>query len=58
MGLTLPNRGIILGIVTAADLIRMAEIAEASGEFRSLWVGDSLLGKPRLESMCLLSAIV
>lgn len=35
----------------------MAENAEDSGEFRSVWVGDSLLGKPRLESLCLLSAI-
>lgn len=57
IGLTLPNRGVMLDIVTASDLIRMAEIAEACGEFRSLWVGDSLLGKPRLESMCLLSAV-
>ncbi len=57
IGLTLPNRGVMLDIVTAAELIRMAEIAEESGSFRSVWVGDSLLGKPRLESISLLSAI-
>ena len=57
IGLTLPNRGVMLDIVTASELIRMAEVAEESGGFRSLWVGDSLLGKPRLESVSLLSAI-
>ena len=57
IGLTLPNRGVMLDIITAAELIRMAEIAEKCGEFRSVWVGDSLLGKPRLESISLLSAV-
>ena len=57
IGLTLPNRGVMLDIITAPELIRMAEIAEDCGEIRSVWVGDSLLGKPRLESISLLSAI-
>jgi alkanesulfonate monooxygenase SsuD/methylene tetrahydromethanopterin reductase-like flavin-dependent oxidoreductase (luciferase family) len=35
----------------------MAVEAERSGAFRSVWVGDSLLAKPRLESIVLLSAI-
>jgi alkanesulfonate monooxygenase SsuD/methylene tetrahydromethanopterin reductase-like flavin-dependent oxidoreductase (luciferase family) len=47
----------MLDIITAPELIRMAEIAEDCGDIRSVWVGDSLLGKPRLESISLLSAI-
>lgn len=35
----------------------MAEIADRSGAFDSLWVGDSLLAKPRLEAMVLLGAL-
>lgn len=56
-GLTLANRGVILGIVRASDLIQLAVEAEASGAFDAVWVGDSLLAKPRLESVTLLSAL-
>ena len=56
-GLTLANRGVIIGAVKVADLIGMAEKAEESGKFDAVWVGDSLLAKPRLESVTLLSAL-
>ena len=56
-GLTLANRGVIIGAVKASDLIRMAQQAEGSGAFDAVWVGDSLLAKPRLESVTLLSAL-
>jgi len=56
-GLTLANRGVIIGAVKAADLLNIAERAEASGAFDAVWVGDSLLAKPRLESVTLLSAL-
>ena len=56
-GLTLANRGVIIGAIKAADLLDMAQRAEASGIFDSVWVGDSLLAKPRLESVTLLSAL-
>jgi alkanesulfonate monooxygenase SsuD/methylene tetrahydromethanopterin reductase-like flavin-dependent oxidoreductase (luciferase family) len=56
-GLTLANRGVIIGAVKASDLIRMTEEAETSGAFDAVWVGDSLLAKPRLESVALLSAL-
>jgi len=32
-------------------------LAEKSGVFESVWVGDSLIHKPRLEAVVLLSAI-
>jgi alkanesulfonate monooxygenase SsuD/methylene tetrahydromethanopterin reductase-like flavin-dependent oxidoreductase (luciferase family) len=57
LGLTLPNRGVLFGVTTPEEMLRMAEIADQSGEFASVWVGDSLLGKPRMESMTLLAGI-
>src|SRR5262249_4863207 len=57
IGLVLANRGVILGIVAARDLLDLAAEAEASGAFDALWVGDSLLAKPRLEAVTLLSTL-
>ncbi|MEX0802631.1 MAG: LLM class flavin-dependent oxidoreductase [Candidatus Binatia bacterium] len=56
-GLTLANRGVIIGAIKTGDLIDMAQRAENSGVFDTVWVGDSLLAKPRLESVTLLSAL-
>ena len=56
-GLTLSNRAVVLGVVKASDLIELAVEAEASGAFDAVWAGDSLLAKPRLESVTLLSAL-
>lgn len=56
-GLTLSNRAVVLGIVKASDLIELTVAAEASGAFDTVWAGDSLLAKPRLESVTLLSAL-
>jgi alkanesulfonate monooxygenase SsuD/methylene tetrahydromethanopterin reductase-like flavin-dependent oxidoreductase (luciferase family) len=56
-GLTLPNRGVLLGITTPEQMLNMASIADESDVFQSVWVGDSLLGKPRMESITLLSGI-
>jgi alkanesulfonate monooxygenase SsuD/methylene tetrahydromethanopterin reductase-like flavin-dependent oxidoreductase (luciferase family) len=56
-GLSLPNRGVLFGATTAAQLVRLAEWADRSGVFGSVWVGDSLLAKPRLEAIALLSGI-
>jgi len=57
IGLTLANRGVIIGAVTVPELFDMAKRAEDSGAFSAVWVGDSLLAKPRLESITLLSAL-
>jgi len=56
-GLTLPNRGVLFGVETMADLLDMGQEADESGLFRSLWVGDSILAKRRPESVSLLSAL-
>jgi alkanesulfonate monooxygenase SsuD/methylene tetrahydromethanopterin reductase-like flavin-dependent oxidoreductase (luciferase family) len=56
-GLTLANRGVIIGAVTVPELFDMAKRGEDSGAFDAVWVGDSLLAKPRLESITLLAAL-
>src|SRR6266853_201351 len=56
-GLILANRAVVLGACQARDLIELSQHAEASGAFDTLWVGDSLLAKPRLEAVALLSAL-
>jgi alkanesulfonate monooxygenase SsuD/methylene tetrahydromethanopterin reductase-like flavin-dependent oxidoreductase (luciferase family) len=55
--LTLPNRGVLMGITTPEQMLQMAETAEGSGLFSDVWVGDSLLGKPRMESVTLMAGI-
>ena len=57
LGLLLPNQGVVFGATTVPELLELAEQAEGSGLFKSLWVGDNLLAKPRLESVTLLSAL-
>jgi alkanesulfonate monooxygenase SsuD/methylene tetrahydromethanopterin reductase-like flavin-dependent oxidoreductase (luciferase family) len=56
-GLTLPNRGVLFGVTTPEQMLQMAHTADESDVFQSVWVGDSLLGKPRMESLTLLSGI-
>ena len=56
-GLILANRAVVLGALKARDLLDLATAAEGSGAFDTVWVGDSLLAKPRLESVALLSAL-
>ena len=57
LGLLLPNQGVVFGATTVPELLELAEQAEGSGIFESLWVGANLLAKPRLESVTLLSAL-
>ena len=56
-GLSLPNRGVLFGATSVDELLAVSEQADASGAVDSIWVGDSLFAKPRLESLVLLSAI-
>ena len=56
-GLSLPNRGVLFGATSVDELLALSERADASGLFDSIWVGDSLFAKPRLESLVLLGAI-
>ncbi|MBM2806886.1 MAG: class flavin-dependent oxidoreductase [Deltaproteobacteria bacterium] len=56
-GLSLPNRGALFGLTDVNELIQTALMAEQSGVFESVWFGDSLIHKPRLESIVMLSAL-
>ena len=55
-GLTLPNRGVVIGATTVAEMLQLATDAELAG-WDSVWVGDSIFAKPRLDAMVLLGAI-
>ena len=56
-GLVLSNRAVVMSGSDAQQLLALAEVAEGSGAFEHVWVGDSILAKPRVESLTLLAAI-
>ena len=56
-GISLPNRGALFGLTDVDELIETAVMAEESGVFESVWFGDSLIHKPRLEAIVMLSAV-
>ncbi len=59
LGILLPTRGVLLddsGSGGLGPILRMAKAAEAAG-LDSVWVGDSLTAKPRLEPLTTLAAI-
>jgi alkanesulfonate monooxygenase SsuD/methylene tetrahydromethanopterin reductase-like flavin-dependent oxidoreductase (luciferase family) len=53
----LSNRALITLGISPTDLIDMAVQAENTGLIDAVWVGDSILSKPRLECIPLLGAI-
>jgi alkanesulfonate monooxygenase SsuD/methylene tetrahydromethanopterin reductase-like flavin-dependent oxidoreductase (luciferase family) len=55
-GLTLPNRGVITGATTVAEMLELAEKADQTG-WDSVWVGDSIFAKPRLDALVLLGVL-
>src|SRR3954470_16417351 len=57
IGLTLPNRGVLFGATTAEEMLTRAKVSDQSGAFQSVWVGDSLFGKPRMEAITLLAGV-
>lgn len=57
VGLSLPNRGVLFGAITVGEMLELAERADGSGFFGSVWVGDGLVAKARLEAVASLSAI-
>jgi len=57
IGLSLPNRGVLFGAISVDEILELSEIADRTEAFDSVWVGDSLIAKPRLEAVATLSAI-
>ena len=56
-GLTLSNRGVLLGLTTPDELLEMAERADATPVFEHVWVGDQIMAKPRMESIVLMAGM-
>jgi alkanesulfonate monooxygenase SsuD/methylene tetrahydromethanopterin reductase-like flavin-dependent oxidoreductase (luciferase family) len=56
LGLTLPNRGVVIGATTVEEMLVLAERADAAG-WDSVWVGDSVFARPRLDALVLLGAL-
>lgn len=59
LGVVLPTRGVVLAGGDDPDaglIVRMARLAEDAG-VDSVWVGDSLVAKPRLEPLAALAAV-
>jgi len=56
LGVSLPNRGVLFGLTDIDTILDAAVLAESSGVFESVWFGDSLIHKPRLDSIVMLSA--
>jgi alkanesulfonate monooxygenase SsuD/methylene tetrahydromethanopterin reductase-like flavin-dependent oxidoreductase (luciferase family) len=56
-GITLANRGVLLGLTTVQQLLALADAVEASPLLDSLWVGDALFVNPRLDAFTLLAAL-
>lgn len=56
-GLSLPNRGVLIGAMTVHQMLALAEQADACEDVASVWVGDGLIAKPRLEAVASLAAI-
>lgn len=59
IGLLLPSRGLVIGGVDPVPIDILNKLAQRadSGGFDSVWVGDSLIAKPRLEPLSLLGSI-
>src|SRR6266481_305917 len=56
-GFTIPQRGVFFGIATWPEMLAMAREADRIAHFDSVWVGDSVMAKPRPESIALLGAL-
>ena len=56
-GISLSNRAVLFGWASLDDLLEAAQLADQSGYFHGVWVGDNLLSKPRVEALVTLSAI-
>ena len=56
-GITLSNRGVVLGTRTPRELLQLADKVEENPLFDSVWVGDALYVNRRLDAIPLLAAI-
>ncbi|MGF1599082.1 MAG: LLM class flavin-dependent oxidoreductase [Acidimicrobiales bacterium] len=57
IGITIPQRGALIGVGSLGELLEFAPRAEATGLFTSAWVGDNLTAKPAPRRLPLLGAL-
>lgn len=57
IGLTLPQRGTFFDVLSMSELVETGHYADETGLFDSLWIGDSLLAKPRPEAVALFGSL-
>src|SRR5262245_65271516 len=57
IGLSVPNRGLVIGAGNPKDLVAMCEAADASELFDAVFTGDNLISKPRLDAIVFLSLV-
>jgi alkanesulfonate monooxygenase SsuD/methylene tetrahydromethanopterin reductase-like flavin-dependent oxidoreductase (luciferase family) len=56
-GITLSNRGVLVGLCSPRDLLALADAVEASPAMDSVWCGDALFVNRRLDALTLLAAV-
>jgi alkanesulfonate monooxygenase SsuD/methylene tetrahydromethanopterin reductase-like flavin-dependent oxidoreductase (luciferase family) len=56
-GLTIPQRAALFGVASWPEMLDLARMADRNPLFDSVWVGDSVMAKPRPESLTLLGAL-
>ena len=56
-GITLSNRGVLVGLCAPRDLLKLADAVEASPLMDSVWCGDALFVNRRLDALTLLAAV-
>ena len=56
-GITLSNRGVLVGLCSARDLLALADAVEGSPIMDSVWCGDALFVNRRLDALTLLAAV-
>src|ERR1700741_1998461 len=56
-GITLSNRGVLVGLATARDLLALADAVEAAPVLDSVWCGDALFVNRRLDALTLFAAV-
>ena len=56
-GFTIPQRATLFGVAGWPEMLELARAADRNPWFDSVWVGDSVMAKPRPESLTLLGAL-
>lgn len=56
-GLTLSNRSVVLGMSDVAGMLELARAADNDPVWDSVWLGDSIFAKPRLDVMVALGGL-